>query len=522
MKRIILASFAVVAGLMLTACGGNGDQSPAATGTATITIHQDQAANIIPDEIYGQFAEHLGAGIYGGIWVGKNSSIPNTQGYRNDVLEALRELEVPVIRWPGGCFADYYHWEDGIGDNRPAMVNSSWGGTVENNSFGTHEFLNLCEMLGCEPYISGNVGSGSVQELANWVLYMTADGGVWADLRAKNGRKEPWKVKYLGVGNESWGCGGQMTPEYYAGEYRRYAEYCRDYGGNHLFKVASGASDYDYDWTEVLMAGIGQRMDGISLHYYSTTFDTPSHGKATDFDAEDYYWTVGKSMGIEPVIRKHIAIMDKYDPENRIKLLVDEWGTWWDVEEGTNPGHLFQQNTMRDAIVAATTFDIFHKYTERINMTNIAQMVNVLQAMILTQDDKMLKTPTYFVYKMYNTHRGNKYVPAEIRSDLLQKEEGRLADVHAISSTTSVSQAGKLSISVTNVDLDNEVDVTVNLGAGGKAFTAEILTSPDIKDYNSFDEPAKVGTVAFSEFSVDGESLTFKIPAHSIVTFVEK
>ena len=270
------------------------------------------------------------------------------------------------------------------------------------------------------------------------------------------------------------------------------------------------------------MSGIGQQMDGVGVHYYSTDFSKPSHGSATDFDADFYYWTVAKSMGIEPVIQKHIAIMDKYDPENHVKLLIDEWGTWWDVEPGTNPGHLFQQNTMRDAVVAATTFDIFHKYTERINMTNIAQMVNVLQAMLLTQDDKMVKTPTYFVYKMYNTHRRNKYVPADVKSDLLQSADGKLADVHAISSTTSISDSGKLSISVTNVNLDNDVDVTVDLGGSGKAFTAEILTSPDIKDYNSFDVPDKVGTKAFSAFSVDGSSLTFKIPAHSIVTFVEK
>ena len=508
MKKLLLASLAAIAGVMLTSCGSNSNDTTA-TNTATITIHPDQATNVIPDELYGQFAEHLGSGIYGGIWVGKNSPIPNTDGYRNDVLEALRELKVPVIRWPGGCFADYYHWEDGIGDNRPTMVNSSWGGTVENNSFGTHEFLNLCEMLGCEPYISGNVGSGSVQELANWVLYMTADGGKWADLRAKNGRKEPWKVKYLGVGNESWGCGGQMTPEYYAGEYRRYAEYCRDYGGNHLFKIASGASDYDYEWTEVLMSGIGQQMNGVGVHYYSTDFSKPSHGSATDFDSDFYYWTIGKSMGIEPVIKKHIAIMDKYDPEGHVKLLIDEWGTWWDVEEGTNPGHLFQQNTMRDAIVASTSLDIFQKYTDRIKMANIAQVVNVLQAMILTRDDKMLLTPTYHVFTMYKPHKLGTFIPADLTCESITVNDKE--SVPQVSSTQSIKN-GVITLSLTNLDLARPHTVAVAIAEG------TILNSKSIDDYNDFDRSAVVTPAPFKGATVKKGSLTVTLPAHSIVT----
>lgn len=311
---------------------------------ATVTVHPDQGKQVINKEIYGQFAEHLGTCIYGGLWVGENSSIPNVKGYRTDVLEALKKLKVPVLRWPGGCFADEYHWMDGIGprENRPKMVNNNWGGTVEDNSFGTHEFLNLCEILGCEPYISGNVGSGTVEELAKWVEYMTAEqGSPMAKLRKENGREKPWKVKYIGVGNESWGCGGNMYPEYYSDLYRRYQTYCRNYGGNRLYKIASGASDYDYRWTEVLMQRAAQQMDGLSLHYYTVTGWSGSKGSATDFSTDDYYWTLGKCREIEDVIKRHIAIMDKYDPQKRVGLIVDEWGTWWDEEPGTISGHLF-------------------------------------------------------------------------------------------------------------------------------------------------------------------------------------
>lgn len=519
MKNTILISLSVIALCVFMAF------TPAnnATKKATLTLHPDQVQNVIPDEIYGQFAEHLGAGIYGGIWVGKDSPIPNTNGYRNDVLAALRELKVPVMRWPGGCFADYYHWKDGIGAKREKIVNSSWGGTIENNSFGTHEFLDLCELLECEPYISGNVGSGSVQELAEWVMYMTAEEGNMADLRKANGREKPWKVKYLGMGNEAWGCGGQMTPQYYADNYRRYAEYCRNYGDNQLFKIASGASDYDYDWTEVMMKGIGgSRMQAVSLHYYSVTDWNTSKGSATNFDDEQYYKYVSKALGIEPVIQKHIAIMDETDPEGQVKLFVDEWGTWWDVEPGTNPGHLFQQNTMRDAIIASTSLDIFHKYTDRILMTNIAQMVNVLQAMILTKDDQMVKTPTFYVYKMYNAHRGNKYVPAEVKSDIMKGADDKLANVYSISSTSSLSDKGKLTISVTNIDLANDVEVTVSLADKGKNFSAEILGCTQVADHNTFEAPNTVETKSFNDFKVSGENLVFTIPAHSIVTFVEK
>ncbi len=473
---------------------------------------------IIPKEIYGQFAEHLGACIYGGLWVGPESEIPNVDGYRCDVLQALKDLKVPVMRWPGGCFADEYHWRDGIGprEDRPRMVNSNWGGTVEDNSFGTHEFLNLCEMIGCEPYISGNVGSGTVEELAKWVEYMTAADGPMARLRAENGRKEPWKVKFLGVGNESWGCGGNMVPEYYSHLYNRYQTYCRDYSGNRLYKVASGASDYDYNWTEVLMKNIGSRMHGVSLHYYTVKGWNGSKGSATEFNEEEYYNTLGKAVEVEPVIVKHIAIMDKYDPEKKVDLLLDEWGTWFDVEPGTNPGHLYQQNTMRDAMVAALSLNIFHKYTERLKMTNIAQIANVLQSMVLTRGDKMVLTPTYHVFRMYNVHQDALYLPSACDAEKFTDGNGRQCPY--VDATASRNAEGAINVTLTNVSLDEAATVTIDLAGNVKPrITGEILTAETIQAHNDFDRPDEVKPVEFKDFKVKDGKIVVKMPAKSIV-----
>jgi alpha-N-arabinofuranosidase len=490
---------------------------------ASITVHPEQGNQIINKEIYGQFAEHLGTCIYGGLWVGEDSSIPNTNGYRNDVLEALKTLKVPVLRWPGGCFADEYHWMDGIGpkENRPRMVNNNWGGTVEDNSFGTHEFLNLCELLGCEPYVSGNVGSGSVEEMAKWVEYITSEDSPMAKLRKENGREKPWKVKYFGVGNESWGCGGNMRPEYYGDLFRRYSTYCRDYDGNHLYRIASGASDYDYNWTETLMKNVGHRMAGISLHYYTVTGWSGSKGSALNFTDDDYYWTIGKCREIEDVVKKHMAIMDKYDPKKQVGLLVDEWGTWWDEEPGTIPGHLYQQNTLRDAFVASTTLDIFHKYTDRIKMTNIAQIANVLQSMILTEGDKMLLTPTYHVFEMYNVHQDATYLPLDLNCERKIVRDDRI--VPMVSATASRDKNGVIHISLSNISLTDSQEIELSLGdVKAKSVTGRILTSDKIGDYNSYEHPNTVAPKAFNGAKINKGNLKITLPSKSIVVLEVK
>ena len=518
-ERVMKRSKLILGGLLFAAT-----LSLSAQKSASISLDADKGTQIIPKEIYGQFAEHLGSCIYGGLWVGENSDIPNTNGYRTDVLNALKDLKVPVLRWPGGCFADEYHWMDGIGpkENRPKMVNNNWGGTIEDNSFGTHEFLNLCELIGCEPYISGNVGSGTVEELAKWVEYMTSEGdSPMARLRRKNGRDKAWKVKYLGVGNESWGCGGSMRPEYYSDLYRRYATYCRHYDDNRLFKIASGASDYDYNWTKVLMDRVGGRMDGLSLHYYTVTGWDGSKGSATQFDTDDYYWTLGKCQEIEDVLEKHIAIMDEKDPKNQVALMLDEWGTWWDVEPGTNPGHLYQQNTLRDAFVASLSLDIFHKYTKRLKMANIAQIVNVLQSMILTQGDKMVLTPTYYVFKMYNVHQDATYLPIDVKCEVakLEGERNKNRELPMLSATASKNAQGVIHISLSNVDAKERQVVTIDLAnVQGKQVAGEILTAAKLTDHNSFDQPDQVKAVPFSGAKLKKNVLTVDLPAKSIVT----
>ena len=483
------------------------------------TIHADQGKQKIYKEVYGQFAEHLGSCIYGGLWVGEQSQIPNVNGYRKDVFEALKDLQIPVLRWPGGCFADEYHWMDGIGprENRPQMVNTNWGGTVEDNSFGTNEFFNLCEMLGCEPYLSGNVGSGTVEELAKWVEYITAEDGPMAAVRKQNGREKPWRLKYLGVGNESWGCGGNFTPEYYSDVYRRYQTYCRDFNGNKLYKVASGASDYDYNWTEVLMRNATRYMDGISLHYY-TVYEWDHKGSATDFTTADYYWTLGKCLEIEDVVRKHCEIMDKYDPSKRVGLLVDEWGTWFDVEPGTNPGHLFQQNTMRDAMVAAISLNIFHEFSDRVRMANIAQIANVLQSMVLTRGNEMVLTPTYYVFKMYAPHQGARLVPVKVDTPCEIARDGRRVPTV---SATATEKDGTTTISLVNTDLANDATITVDLrGTAAKNISGEILNAASINDFNNFGQPRKVETKQLSSKSwrLKGDQLIVTLPPASIAT----
>ena len=508
---------------------------PSLAQDATLTLMDTNGSQKIHKEIYGQFAEHLGTCIYGGLWVGPESSIANTNGYRNDVLQALKDLKVPVLRWPGGCFADEYHWRDGIGprSQRPSLKNNNWGGTIEDNSFGTHEFLNLCEMLGCEPYISGNVGSGTVEELAKWVEYMTSEEGTpMAKLRKENGREKPWKVKFLGVGNESWGCGGNMRPEYYSDLYRRYAIYCRNYDGNKLYKIASGASDYDYNWTKVLMDNIGSQMDGVSLHYYTVSGWNGSKGSATKFDNDQYYWTLGKCLEIEDVIKKHCAIMDEKDPYKNIGLLVDEWGTWWDEEPGTISGHLFQQNALRDAFVASLSLDVFHKYTDRVRMANIAQVVNVLQSMILT-DTKgpghMVLTPTYHVFEMYKPFQEATFIPTvlqcgqmRVRHEMNTAIDATKADGYRtlplVSASAARTTSGSIVISLTNVSLDKASEINVNLaGFNAKTVEGRILTSKSVADYNDFEHPDRVKPVPFKDAKLKKGQLTVQLPAKSLV-----
>lgn len=492
-----------------------------ASEKAIVNISTDSTTSKISRYIYGQFAEHLGHCIYGGIWVGENSNISNIKGYRTDVVNALKDISVPVLRWPGGCFADEYHWMDGIGPRakRPKMVNTNWGGVVEDNSFGTHEFLNFCELIGTEPYISGNVGSGTVEEMSKWVEYITSGANSpMANLRRENGRDKPWKVKFWGVGNESWGCGGSMTPQYYSDVYRRYQTFCRNYGDNRLCKIACGANTSDYNWTKTLMKNCRRNMWGLSLHYYTVPrgWGKGGKGSATDFDEKEYMTTMQKASFMDELVTKHSQIMDKYDPKKKVSLCVDEWGAWYDVEPGTNPGFLYQQNTLRDALLAAMTMNIFNKHSDRIRMANIAQMVNVLQAMILTKEDKMVLTPTYYIYKMYKVHQDAENLPVEIDSPVYSYGT---KNMEALSVSASKDSSGKIHVSIVNVDPENDIKANINLKGGrGKSVKGVILTSDNLNDHNTFEDNDKVMLEDFAGAKIKGDLLSVKIPAKSVIT----
>lgn len=480
----------------------------------------DDAKTTINRNIYGHFAEHLGHCVYGGFYVGEgNTKIPNSNGVRNDVIDALKKLKIANLRWPGGCFADTYHWKDGIGpkEKRPSMVNAWWGGVTEDNSFGTHDFLNMCELIGTEPYLAGNVGSGTVQELIDWVQYVSFEGkSPMSDLRRQNGREKPWKVKFWGVGNEAWGCGGNMKPDYYADVYRKYATFMTGWSNEtKIFRIASGASSDDYNWTEVLMKNIPHNMlGGLALHHYSV-INWNKKGPAVDFTEEQYFAIMKQALLMDSLVIKHSAIMDKYDPKKEVALVVDEWGGWYDVEAGTNPGFLFQQNTMRDAMIAGATLNIFHNHADRVRMANLAQTINVLQAVLLTREEKMILTPTYHVLEMYNVHQDAKLIPLTIKSKdyVLGKEK-----LPAVSASASKDSTGLVHISLVNIDSKNTQDIAIDLQGGNfKTVSGRILASGKLQDYNSFEAPEKIKPAAFQGATLKGKSLSVKMPPFSVV-----
>ena len=473
-----------------------------------IQVLNNKNGPTISKYIYGHFAEHLGRCIYEGLYVGEESSIPNVNGMRIDVVEALKNIDIPVLRWPGGCFADEYHWKDGIGpkENRKKIVNTHWGGVTENNHFGTHEFFELTKQLGCEAYINGNVGSGTVQEMQEWVEYMTMDGeSPMSALRKANGREDSWKVKFFGVGNESWGCGGNMRPEYYADLYRRYQTYVRQYGSDRIYKIACGPNIDDYHWMEEVMKIAGPWMDGISLHHYALTGAWEDKGPALNFKEEHWWSLISSAYKMDELIAKHSTIMDKYDPEKRVGLIVDEWGSWLAVEPGTNPGFLYQQNTIRDAMVAAITLNIFHKHAERVYMANIAQTVNVLQSMILTEGEKMVKTPSYYVFELYKKHQDGELIDS-------------YGDKNDTVSYTVSKKENQLTISICNYSLTSSEDLTFTLDAVPQFQEAKYIAGEKMDDHNDFDQVERIRLLVFTNYEIKENKVNITVPAMSVTT----
>jgi alpha-L-arabinofuranosidase len=485
---------------------------------AALTIHAGEPGPQISRHLYGHFAEHLGRDIYDGLWVGPKSPIPNTRGMRNDVIEALRKIKIPNLRWPGGCFADQYHWQDGVGapEKRHRRVNIHWGGVVEDNSFGTHEFLDFCELIGADPYVAANVGSGSPQEMADWIEYMTFGGDSdLAKLRQANGRQQPWKVPFLGIGNENWGCGGRMTPEYYSDLYRRFSVYARDWSGNRLQRVAAGPGGTELQWLDVVADRVKQGVQGISMHYYTLGNTWQDKLPATGFPERDWYAVLRDALKIDQLLIDAEKIMDRHDPSGRVGLYVDEWGTWYSAQPGTNPAFLNQQNTIRDAIVAGATFNIFHRHARRVKMANIAQLVNVLQAPILTEGDKMVLTPTYHVFDMYQVHHDAAFLPVDIKTDSSTLGSESLP---AVSASASRDAQGRVHLSLVNLDPKSAASVDARID--GQKFTSvsgRILTAPAMDTHNTFDAPNRVQPAAFTGATLQDSSLKAQLPPRSVV-----
>ncbi len=492
----------------------------------TLTINPDKKLSRIHKEIYGHFSEHLGRCIYGGYYVGEDSSIPNEKGIRTDVVEALRKIKIPVLRWPGGCFADEYHWMDGIGpkESRKKMLNTHWGGVTEDNSFGTHEYFELCSQLGCEAYVNGNLGSGTVREMSEWVEYITLDGlSPMTELRKKNGREKPWPLSYFCVGNENWGCGGNMTPEYYANEYRRYQTFIRNYGKQKVQKICCGPNVDDYEWTrEVLHTcfrhsapEVHGHMDGFSLHYYVHPNGWKDKGSATEFDDASWYRTLSRACYMDTLIKNHSAIMDEYDPEKAIALVVDEWGTWYTVEPGTNPGFLYQQNTIRDALVAGITLNIFNSHSDRVRMANLAQTINVLQSVILTEGASMILTPTYHVFDLYKQHQEGILLESSVETKELSLEDEY--PVPEITQSASLSEDGTVFLTLTNASLTDAVPITVSLSGHSVVSVKGEMVHGEKEAKNTFEEPQCVGLEKFESYRITEEGLSLTVPPRCVL-----
>jgi alpha-N-arabinofuranosidase len=513
MKTIKFAIRGLVAAGLLAAGGAY------AASQVSVVIDADKPGAVINKDVYGQFAEHLGTGIYEGMWVGPDSPIPNTRGWRNDVVGALKTLHVPLVRWPGGCFADEYHWREGIGprEQRAVKVNTNWGGVEENNAVGTHEFFDLIEQLGADAYVNGNLGTGTPQEMSEWLEYMTSDSkSSLAELRRKNGRDKPFKVAYFAIGNEAWGCGGNMKPEYYADLYKRYASFLKTPEASRPKFIASGGNDYDTRWTSTLSKEIKAGIDGISFHYYTLpTGEWKVKGPATGFKEDQWMSTLNNTLKLDKMISNNVAVLDKNDPEKKIGLLVDEWGTWYDVEPGTNAGFLYQQNSLRDAVVAALNFNIFHTHADRVRMTNIAQMVNVLQAMILTDKTRMVLTPTYHAYEMYVPFQDATYLPVAVRNNPKYTLGG--TTIPEVSASAARGKDGRLYLALVNVDPNREVEVSVDVkGKTVASASGRVLTAQEMDAHNTFERPAVVAPAPFSASASNGR-LSVKLPAKAVV-----
>ena len=499
-----------------------------AAQTIEVSVDASKPGARIDRNIFGQFAEHLGLGIYDGIWVGPDSKIANTRGIRDDVVAALKAIKVPNVRWPGGCFADEYHWRNGIGpsDKRSVTLNPNWGGVIEPNTFGTHEFMDFLDQIGAAAYLSVNVGSGTPREAAEWLEYVTtAQPTTLQKERTANGHPAPYSVAFLGIGNESWDCGGNMTPDYYLSQLKIYSRFVRNFNPaqqdkHQMLKIAVGPGGDEprwTEWTETIMKAYQQHswswdINGLSMHSYTVGHWPPAF-KSVGFGESEYSQIIKFTLQMDELIRKHSAIMDKYDPQKKVALVIDEWGAWYAPLPGSNPGFLVQQNSQRDAVLAALNLNIFARHAERVRMANIAQMINVLQAMIMTDKEKMVLTPTYYVFKMYVPFQDATFVPVSFDAGAFTRGDITLPRVDAIAARDT---KGTLWLAITNLDPNQPVQIDVHVvGISASSAAGETLTAPQVDSVNTFDTPNAVVPKAISA-KAQGGKLALNLPPESV------
>lgn len=495
-----------------------------------ITLDFSSSRGTIAPELYGHFAEHIGGVFYDGLWVGEDSGIEHIHGFRKSIVDSFKRIAPPVLRWPGGCFAETYNWRDGIGPraSRPRRIN--WwhycDGRVEPNEVGTHEFMALCRLVGAEPYIAANMTSISPLQVRDWMEYcnMPAGATTLADERAMNGDTEPFGVRYWGIGNENWGGGGQMTPERCADEFIRFTTVCRPLAPLKMRYIMCGANGHDLDWTRRLMKQWSgrpwheTRAWGMSVHYYTNAL---SGKDDVNFDEKGWYDELFRADYMRRIIDDHRAVMDDYDPDRRLKLVVDEWGNWHIDGTGPSKGYnLFeQQSNMRDAQVAALTLNLFNNRCDVVGMANVAQLCNNLHSLYLAGGHSMVETPNYHVFDLYQGHKGGRHVKLTVEARVIESE--RYDPLKLISASASVKN-GVLTLTVANMDLTASADVRLSALGGsiaGKG-TLRVLHHSDPMTCNTFDNPHAVVPQAWEIILDDDAVIT--LPAASVAALTVK
>ena len=514
--------------------------------TARVDVLVNEPIGPVTPDIYGHFVEHLGGVVYDGVWVGEGSKVPNTHGIRQSLIDAMKKLPKGAIRWPGGCFADSYDWRDGTGprDARPRRTNFWAGGTrgdavshsrYDPNHFGSVDFARFCRLLGSEPYFAANLRSLPARDFYQWVEYCNSPAGTTtlADLRARDGEKDPLKVRYWGVGNESWGCGGDFTAEEYAVEFRRFTSWVPSFD-TPLSYIASGPSSGDLNWTRGFFSkltekgpGMIGRVAGFALHHYTEnlSFGDPAKngwdarkGPAVGFSIPEWYEIVKEADRMEHLITSHWAVIDEFDRQRRVKLFVDEWGTWFKAGTEAHPTHLLgQQSTMRDAVVAGLTFDTFHRHADKVAMANIAQLVNCLQSLFIAHGDQCITTPTYHVFDLYGAHVGGQAVRTMVSAPSISyKRPTDTGSVLGLSGSATVKDK-TLTLTVSNLHISDaqEVEIVVRGAAAGAVKGAQV-SAPDVQAHNTFANPNVIGIKDATVAAVKDGVLVHRFPPASV------